>query len=161
MSIENIKQLMDNFDIANLLPDIITIVNGIILLGRVALVAVPLLLLGMGLYYFLISPKEANFTAGYRCYWGMGSVEAWRYTQKLAGVLWSLAGVTMTLGVVLLSYRFPAMEPTEVLWKIISCLVFQGAIVLVIRMLIYVTVMFRFDRKGNRRLTWVQLWRGY
>ena len=38
MSIENIKQLMDNFDIANLLPDIITIVNGIILLGRVALV---------------------------------------------------------------------------------------------------------------------------
>jgi hypothetical protein len=161
MTIENIKQLMDNFDLASLLPDIISIVNGIITIARIALFAAPLLLLGLGMYYFLVSPKEANYTAGYRCYWGMGSEEAWRFTQKLAGVLWSLAGVTMLLGCVLLSNLFPTMEPTDVLWRIIFCLLFQGIIVLAIRVLIYIIVMFRFDRKGNRRLTWVQLWRGY
>jgi hypothetical protein len=32
---------------------------------------------------------------------------------------------------------------------------------MVLRMLVYVIVMFRFDRKGNRRYTWIQLWRGY
>ena len=161
MTIENIKQLMDDFDIAALLPDIMGMMNGIVLIARIALFAVPLLLLGLGMYYFLVAPKEANYTAGYRCFWGMGSEEAWRFTQKLAGVLWILAGLTMTLGVVLLNYRFAAMELTDVLWTIIFCLVFQGAIVLILRLLVYVIVMFRFDRKGNRRYTWIQLWRGY
>ena len=161
MTIENIKQLMDNFDFATLLPDIMNLMNGIITFAYIALFASPLLLLGLGLHYFLTAPKEANYTSGYRCYWGMGSEEAWRFTQKLAGVLWSLTGVVMLFGCVLLTQRFPAMEPSDVLWKIISCMAFQGAIVLVIRLLIYITVMFRFDRKGNRRLTWVQLWRGY
>lgn len=161
MTIENIKQLMDDFDIAALLPDIMGMMNGIVLIARIALFAVPLLLLGLGMYYFLVAPKEANYTAGYRCFWGMGSEEAWRFTQKLAGVLWILAGLTMTLGVVLLNYRFAAMELTDVLWKSIFCLVFQGAIVLILRLLVYVIVMFRFDRKGNRRYTWIQLWRGY
>ena len=161
MTIENIKQIMDNFDIAQLLPDIMGMMNVIVLLARIALFAVPLAMLGLGMYYFLVAPKEANYTAGYRCFWGMGSEEAWRFTQKLAGFLWTIAGLTMTVGVVLLQYRFAAMELTDVLWKIVSCLIFQGCIVLVLRLLVYVIVMFRFDRKGNRRYTWVQLWRGY
>ena len=161
MSIDNIKQLMDDFDLAAILPSIMRIVNGIIFIARVALFATPLLLLGFGLYYFLMTPREANYHVGYRCYWGMGSPEAWRYTQKLAGVLWTLAGLVMTLGVVLLSYRFPAMEPMDVMWKIIECLVYQGGVVLLLRLLILITVMIRFDRKGNRRYTWVQLWREY
>ena len=161
MTIENIKQLMDDFDIAALLPDIVDIVNRIVQFARIALFAVPLILLGFGMYYFLVAPKEANYTAGYRCFWGMGSEEAWRFTQKLAGVLWILAGLTMTLGVVLLCGRFAAMEFNDVLWTVIFCLLFQGAIVLILRLLVYVIVMFRFDRKGNRRYTWIQLWRGY
>ena len=161
MSIENIKQLMDDFDLAKLLPDIMSIVNGIIIFARIALYAAPVLLLCLGLYYFLLAPKEANYVAGYRCYWGMGSELAWRFTQKLAGVLWTLAGVTMILGVTLLNYRFPAMEPGDVMWKIITCLAFQGAIVLALRALIYVIVMLHYDRKGNRRYTWSQLLRRY
>jgi hypothetical protein len=161
MTIENIKQLMDNLDITALLPDIMSVMNGLVFLAQIALFATPLAMLGLGMYYFLIAPKEANYTAGYRCYWGMGSEEAWRFTQKLAGFLWTIAGVTMILGVVLLRYRFAAMELTDMLWQIVFCLLFQGAIVLVLRLLVYVIVMFRFDRKGNRRYTWVQLWRGY
>ena len=68
MTIENIKQLMDGLDIAALLPDIMDIINGIALLAQIALFLAPLILLGLGLYYVLLSPKEANFTTGYRCY---------------------------------------------------------------------------------------------
>lgn len=161
MTIENIKQLMDDFDLAAILPDIMSIVNGIIFIARIALFTTPMVLFGFGLYYFLMTPREANYYVGYRCYWGMGSQEAWRYTQKLAGVLWTLAGLAMIVGVVLLNLQLPALEPMDVMWKVISCLIYQGLIVLVIRVLIYITVMIRFDRKGNRRYTWVQLWRGY
>lgn len=161
MTIENIKQLMDGIDIAALLPDIMDIMNGIALLTQIALFLAPLILLGLGLYYFLLSPKEANFTTGYRCYYGMGSEEAWRFTQRLAGVIWILAGITMTLGVVLLRYRFAAMDLSQLMWTAIFCLLLQGAIVLVLRALIHFIVLLRYDRKGNKRLTWKQLWKGY
>ena len=161
MTIENIKQLMDGLDIAALLPDIMDIMNGIALLAQIALFLAPLILLGLGLYYFLLSPKEANFTTGYRCYYGMGSEEAWRFTQRLAGVIWILAGITMTLGVVLLRYRFAAMDLSQLMWTSIFCLLLQGAIVLVLRALIHFIVLLRYDRKGNKRLTWKQLWKGY
>jgi uncharacterized membrane protein len=161
MTIENIKQLMDGLDIAALLPDIMEIMNGIALLTQIALFLVPLILLGFGLYYFLLSPKEANFITGYRCYYGMGSEEAWRFTQRLAGVIWILAGITMTLGVVLLRYRFAAMDLSQLMWTAIFCLLLQGAIVLVLRALIHFIVLLRYDRKGNKRLTWKQLWKGY
>ena len=161
MTIENIKQLMDGLDIAALLPDIMEIMNGIALLTQIALFLAPLILLGLGLYYFLLSPKEANFTTGYRCYYGMGSEEAWRFTQRLAGVIWILAGITMTLGVVLLRYRFAAMDLSQLMWTAIFCLLLQGAIVLVLRALIHFIVLLRYDRKGNKRLTWKQLWKGY
>ena len=161
MTIENIKQLMDGLDIAALLPDIMEIMNGIALLTQIALFLAPLILLGFGLYYFLLSPKEANFTTGYRCYYGMGSEEAWRFTQRLAGVIWILAGITMTLGVVLLRYRFAAMDLSQLMWTAIFCLLLQGAIVLVLRALIHFIVLLRYDRKGNKRLTWKQLWKGY
>ena len=161
MTIENIKQLMDGIDIAALLPDIMDIMNGIALLTQIALFLAPLILLGLGLYYFLLSPKEANFTTGYRCYYGMGSEEAWRFTQRLAGVIWTLAGITLTLGVVLLRYRFAAMDLIQLMWTAIFCLLLQGAIVLVLRALIHFIVLLRYDRKGNKRLTWKQLWKGY
>ena len=161
MTIENIKQLMDGLDIAALLPDIMDIMNGIALLTQIALFLAPLILLGLGLYYFLLSPKEANFTTGYRCYYGMGSEEAWRFTQRLAGVIWTLAGITMTLGVVLLRYRFAALDLSQLMWTAIFCLLLQGAIVLVLRALIHFIVLLRYDRKGNKRLTWKQLWKGY
>ena len=161
MTIENIKQLMDGMDIAALLPDIMDIMNGIALLAQIALFLAPLILLGLGLYYFLLSPKEANFTTGYRCYYGMGSEEAWRFTQRLAGVIWILAGIIMTLGVVLLRYRFAAMDLSQLMWTAIFCLLLQGAIVLVLRALIHFIVLLRYDRKGNKRLTWKQLWKGY
>ena len=161
MTIENIKQLMDGLDIAALLPDIMEIVNGIALLTQIALFLTPLILLGLGLYYFLLSPKEANFTTGYRCYYGMGSEEAWRFTQRLAGVIWTLSGIAMTLGVVLLRYRFAVMDLSQLMWTSIFCLLLQGAIVLVLRTLIHFIVLLRYDRKGNKRLTWKQLWKGY
>ena len=161
MNIENIKQLMDGLDIASLLPDIMDMVNFFVLLARIGLFATPLIMLCLGLYYLLLSPKEANFTAGYRCRWGMGSEEAWRFTQKLAGVVWILAGLTMTVGAVLLGYQFAAMEVMDVLWKVIFCLVMQGAIVLVLRLLIHLIVILRYDYQGNRRYTWAQLRDGY
>ena len=83
-SFEDIKILMDNFDPASLLPDLSSMTGIVATVTRLAVLAGPIVLLIMGLLYFFAAPKEANYRFGYRCYFGMGSEVAWRFTQRLA-----------------------------------------------------------------------------
>ena len=82
MSIESIKEIMDAFDPAAILPDLTTLFGKLELVCRIAVLVGPIALLIMGLAYLFLSPKEANHYCGYRCYFGMGSVQAWRFTQQ-------------------------------------------------------------------------------
>ena len=77
MSIEDFKGLMDEFDPASLLPDLDAIMSTVAVIARIAIVIGPVLLLLMGLVYLFATPKEANYHIGFRCYYGMGSVQAW------------------------------------------------------------------------------------
>ena len=151
MTIENIKQLMDGLDIAALLPDIMEIMNGIALLTQIALFLAPLILLGLGLYYFLLSPKEANFTTGYRCYYGMGSEEAWRFTQRIAGILWAALGLVLTILMLIISGGYGSKDIAQVISSGLKCLIWE--IVLIGRSVLAINVltMLRYDRKGLRR----------
>ena len=82
VDIKSIKQMLDGFDPVSLLPSIDTLVGKVQLVCVIALLAGPLIMTGMGLVYLLFAPKEANYYLGYRTAFGMGSVSAWRKTQK-------------------------------------------------------------------------------
>ena len=73
---EAIKALTEGADLTKLLPDLSTFLGKVEALMRIAIMIAPLVLLGLGLLYFLAAPKEANYKLGYRCFWGMSSVEA-------------------------------------------------------------------------------------
>ena len=120
MSIEDLKTLMDDFDPAALLPQLDTIVGKIEFLMRIAVVVGPIILLVMGLTYLIASPKEANYYLGYRCYFGMGSVGAWRFSQRLAGIVWTLLGLILTAVMLLISSGFRGKEIMDVVWSAVS-----------------------------------------
>ena len=151
MTIENIKQLMDGLDIAALLPDIMEIMNGIALLTQIALFLAPLILLGLGLYYFLLSPKEANFTTGYRCYYGMGSEEAWRFTQRLAGIVWGALGLVLTVLMFFLSAGFAGKEVMDTISTGFTCILWQIGLTVASCLAINTVAMVRYNRKGEPR----------
>ena len=151
MTIENIKQLMDNLDIAALLPDIMSVMNGLVFLAQIALLATPLAMLGLGMYYFLIAPKEANYTAGYRCYWGMGSEEAWRFTQKLAGMVWAGLGLILSVVMLLISSTFGKMETIDLLWRAVSCVLWEAGLALAAFLTVNTVVALRYNGKGELR----------
>ena len=104
MTIDDFKALMDGFDPASLLPELDTLIGKLALVARIAVLIGPVMLLVMGLLYFFASPKEANYHFGYRCYYGMGSVQAWQFTQHLAGIVWGALG--LILGIVMLVVKF-------------------------------------------------------
>ena len=150
-SFEDIKVLMDNFDPATLLPelgDIFSLVTGIC---QIAVMIAPIILLVLGVAYLLFAPKEANYYFGYRCYYGMGSVEAWRFTQRLAGVILGALGLILTGVMLVISMGFAGMDMMDMVWRAFWCLIWQGVLALLANIAIWAVTFFRFDARGNLR----------
>ena len=146
-----VKALMDNFDPASLLPDLGSVFGWMELVCRIAVLIGPILVAAMGIAYLLFSPKEANHYFGYRTYFGMGSVEAWRFTQRLSGIVLGLLGLALTGIMLVVSGDFAAMEVMDMVWLALKLLLIEAVLVFLANIAISLTAMIRFDRKGEYR----------
>ena len=151
MDFDTISEALANFDLANYLPKLDTIWGTLETLVRILVMAGPLVLLGLGLWYFLAPPKEANHRAGFRTFWGMGSVEAWQFTQKVAGITFSLLGVGLTVVMAIICNGYRGMELDQVVNSAGVCLLWQIGLTLLAGLLVHILVIFFFDWKGVRR----------
>lgn len=151
LDIESIKAIMDGFDPASLLPNLSEVFESLAPVCRFAVMVGPIVLLLLGLAYLFLSPREANYYFGYRCYYGMGSVHAWRFTQRLAGLLFSAAGALMSIVMFTLSAGFGGMEVTDMVWKAADCLVWEAGITIGLTLFVNLLAMLRFDRRGELR----------
>lgn len=150
-SFEDIKILMDNFDPASLLPDLSSMTGIVATVTRLAVLAGPIVLLIMGLLYFFAAPKEANYRFGYRCYFGMGSEEAWRFTQRVAGILWAALGLVLSLLMLFITGGYGSKEIVDVIGSGLKCLIWEVVLTALSCLAINAAVMLRYDRKGLRR----------
>ena len=148
---DTVKAIMDNFDPASLLPDLSSIFGWIELACRVAVLIGPIVLAVMGIAYLFLAPKEANYYFGYRTYFGMGSVQAWRFTQRLSGIVLGLLGLILTGVMLVISGNFAGMEMMDMVWLALKCLGVEAVLALIANISIGLAAMLRFDRKGEYR----------
>ena len=148
---DTIRSLLDMLDIANYLPDLTLFSAGAKLVLWLLMLVGPVLMLLLGLMYFLKPPAEANFSWGFRTYFGMGSVEAWRYTQRIAGLCWIAVGGGMTAlcliaGIFMLLFN-GGQAATLAMWAV------GIELVLVIASWVFINVMVlrSYDKDGNPR----------
>ena len=151
LDLGSIKDMMDAFDPASLLPELSDVFGSLSTICRFAVMIGPIVLLVLGLAYLFLSPKEANYYFGYRCYYGMGSVQAWRFTQRLAGVVFGGLGLILTIIMLLISGGFAKMDVTDMVWRAADCLIWQAILVVLATIGINFTAAMRFDRKGEYR----------
>lgn len=149
--VDFLKSLLSDFDVAALLPDLPTFFQGIEGVLRIAVMAGPLCLLGLGLWYLLLPPPEANHNFGYRCFWAMSSVEAWQFTQRLAGLVWSALGLILTLVMGFLCNGYRDLSWDDMVWSAFWALVWELALIALSIVAINVVILVLFDRKGLRR----------
>ena len=149
--IESLIALVNEFDFAKIMPELDSVMGWIDLFVRLCVLAAPVAVLFFGLWWLLLPPKEANHHVGYRCFFGMGSVDAWRFTQKIAGVLFTVLGVGLLAISLLVSNRFPDLEPMVMLDKAVVCILWQIGITLVLSLMINLIVALRYDRNGDLR----------
>lgn len=148
---KSIQQFVDNLDPAALLPDIGGIVDKVRLVCTLAVLAAPVVMLFMGLAYLLFAPREANYYFGYRTAFGMGSVSAWRHTQKVAGLIFGGLGLALTALMLLISLSFSGREAMDMVWLAVKCLLWEAALSLIAVFSINSVAMYTFDYNGNRR----------
>ena len=151
MDIEAIKALFEDFDLAAFLPKLDDVIGWIEMVLRIAVMAGPLLLRGFGLLYLLAPPKEANYSLGYRFWWGMSSLDAWQFTQHIAGLVWSALGTGLTIVMALICNSFRRMEPMDMVWSAVKCLGWELVLVVLACLAINITVFAKFDNTGYRR----------
>ena len=151
MNIDDLKGLMDDFDPASLLPEMEGLLEGIAGAVRIAVLVGPVLLLIAGLAYLLLAPREANYTFGYRCVFGMGSVEAWRFTQRFAGIVWGVLGLVLTLVMFSKTGNFAGQDLQELLWQAVKYVLWEAGLVAVSCLVINTVVMVRFTYSGEYR----------
>lgn len=151
MDLDALISLFDGFDLTAFLPELDTLIGWIELLLRICVMAGPLLLLGFGLLYLLCPPKEANYSLGYRFWWSMASLDAWQFTHRLVGIVWSCLGLVLTVIMALICNAFRGMELMDMMWDSIACIGWEIGLTLVSCLAIDIVVVAVFDRSGYRR----------
>lgn len=150
-AIKGALQGLDELDPSGMLPQMDSIFSRILLVCRICVMLGPVLLLILGLCYLFLAPKEANYYFGYRCFYGMGSVNAWQFTQRMAGIILGSLGLILTIVMAVISMSFPSMDTGSMAWLTLKCLIWQAVLALLATAAINGLTMFWFNRKGELR----------
>ncbi len=150
-TIAKLVDLINNFDPVSYLPDITSILGWADLFARICVMASPVIMLICGLRYLLLPPREANHEAGYRFYFGMGSVKAWRFTQLLAGIVWTAIGLILSVTMFLITGAFGQLDLMEMVDKAVVCILWEIGLILASYIAINLTLIIRYNRHGEVR----------
>lgn len=147
-----ISSLLDGLDnIGNLVPALEKLLSSAQLWLTIVLLIGPVAMLILGVIYLFLPPKEANHHIGYRTYFGMGSVEAWLHTQKLAGIIYGGLGIILGIIMIFVSVSLKNKDMMQAFTSAITWLFVQVGIVLLVYLGMFVYTAIVFDRHGNRR----------
>ena len=148
------KQLISSLleiDLSGLLPEMGTFLTWLKVAVVFAMLIGPMIMLICGILYLYKPAPQATYKRGYRTTYAMGSTEAWRYTQRLAGYLWMITGGV--LGVVSLVAALITLfqAPMALVVAAVVVLLIQFVIVVAVTIYIAAAVRKHYDMDGNRR----------
>jgi len=147
---ELISKIFD-LDFGALIPEMPVFLRMMRTLMALSMVAGPITMMIQAAFYLFKPAPEANFKRGYRTYYGMGSTEAWIFSQKIAGLAFGGLGVLLLLAmfIVILCFRGKTL-----MWVAITamiCLIIQVVLIGGVRIAVAVLCGKYFDKDGQRR----------
>ena len=157
-----LDKILDGSGLSELLPDLAGLADKLDLVLQALVMVGPLALLGFGLFYFLVPPKEANYSVGYRFRYGMSRVAVWQFMQRLAGMVYGGLGLVLMIVMSILCAKFAGMNEPDMVWFGFKCVIVELELILVATLAIDITIVAIFDRNGvsrkQKRLEEQALW---
>jgi len=140
-----------DMDFAALVPEMGAMLGFIRVVLSLLVLACPLSMLILGVLYLFMSPPEANYKFGFRTYFGMGSVEAWRFSQKIAGIAFGCLGLILLVVAIVVDFSFIGKDTHQVASTAITCLLWQVGLALAARLAVGIAAAVFFTADGGRR----------
>ena len=149
---EKITGIFNKLDeLGKLVPEMDKLLDVIYKCIKLSVRVGPLCILVLGLIYLLIPPNEANHKAGYRTFFGMGSVGAWRFTQFVAGFIMTITGLVLNIKASATVRSFAGFEPEAMVQAALPVIKGQIICVLVIFVFMSLLTFVMFTVKGKLR----------
>ena len=146
---DKITELLDKLEnLGDLLPKLNTLTGWVQWLISLAVRVGPVCILVLGLIYLFIPPKEANHKAGYRTMFGMGSITAWHFTQRVAGSIMTVIGAILTVSAYITVAGFAKLDLMEMAQKAFRTVMVQAVIALIIYVFMFALTAAVFDYNG-------------
>ena len=145
-----ITKLFD-LDLSKFVPEMPAFLGGLRALLVLAILIGPILMVALGAMYLLRPAPEANFKYGFRTYFGMGSIEAWRFSQKIGGLAFGGLGAVLLLVMFIVVLTFFKKDLFQIANTAIVCLIWQAVLALIARITVSILCCIYFDRNGDRR----------
>ena len=117
----------------------------------IAMIIGPVIFIVMGLVYYFLAPPEANHKLGYRTYFGMGSVTAWKFTQKLAGIVWGGLGIILAIVAIIGCVVMVGQELNKATSTALTILIIEAVAAVLAFLTVEITVILRYDMNGSAR----------
>ncbi len=140
-----------DLDLSWLVPEIGGFMGMVKFLMVLSMLAGPILLLTYGLLYMFKPAPYANYRFGYRTYFGMGSTEAWQYSQRIAGLAFTALGGVMLVAMIVVMCFFGKRDLLQNMTTAAICLSVQAVALLITRAVLAIVVSLYFDAFGDRR----------
>ncbi len=147
---ELITKLFD-MDLSALVPEMSTFLAFARVVLVLALLAGPVTFVAMGALYLFRPTPEANYKFGFRTYYGMGSVEAWNFSQRIAGMIFGGLGALLFLGMLVVVLCFGGKDLSVIARTSAICLIIQATLALLARLAAFILPAVYFDKEGNHR----------
>ena len=130
------------------LPVLLGFIRGFLVL---ALLAGPIAMVVLGGIYLYKPTPEANYKFGFRTYFGMGSVEAWQFSQRMAGLVYGILGIALTVIMLIVMLFFIGKDLMQIAGICLVVLLIQAVLILAARFVVAFLAGKYFDKDGNRR----------
>ena len=146
---EKITEILDKLDLAKFVPELDKLLELALKATRFAVRVGPMCILLLGIIYLFLHPNEANHKAGYRTFFGMGSVHAWRFTQRVSGFIMILVGLFLNSSAKKAAEGFSIQNSDEMISQAIDLIKVQllWAVIILVFMALLTTVMFNVKGK--------------
>lgn len=138
-------------DLGALVPKLDVFLGSIRTVLTLAVLAGPIILLVLGVLYLFVSPPEANYKFGFRTYFGMGSVEAWRFSQRIAGLAFGCLGLVLLIVMIVVVAGFSGKDAFAMAEAAVTCLLWQAGLTLIARLTVAILAAVFFTANGGRR----------
>ena len=142
---------LGDMDFGALVPELTAVLGAVRPVLTLAVLAGPIAMLVLGVLYLCVSPPEANYKFGFRTYFGMGGVEAWRFSQRIAGMAFGGLGLILLIIMIIVVTGFGGKDAFQMAQTAITCLCWQAGLVLAARLTVAILAAVFFTADGSRR----------